>query len=697
MSVYTRNKKLGNKSFSKSPSKKQRGFTLIEVLIGVFIAAVGIVGVLEIQKHVMRSGNEVNARIIAMQLVREKLDDINNIDSFEDVGVTPPPADEGINKRNYSFTRSWQMTTHHFDKDAATWGTVGAGESTDAKHVIVSVTWTDINNEVQTVNGDQIIAHASIHDTSGLSGAGGIRAEPNIPFTQLSTIENPPISLVDDVSAYPDYNTKETSKPIPTVDAQNGQNLIQFETITYDTNSDKQTLDDFVTVNCACSFNGSGDAKAPTILTLSDDKESLINDKDSGETITKTVGTVSSPNQQKLCTACCEDHHDSDLSSTKYVAGTSGGDHPHYSALLDTAVTSGDYVEACRFRRVEGFYEVVPDWQLADIIIMPKSYFYDNANVSTYVDYVKAVVKAKVMGSVTPTAKPDVATRDMTDLVTGTYQLIARGIYVDLASLSSTDLTTIQSYVSGTDYKPNWLEYVPFYEINLSLFADWATDPDPSLVATITNEDISTIVDPSTNYYGTYSRGWLTALATGNTDVTAVARTDNTGITGSGAILPQAQVNTATDTINAAVNLNGGAACAGECKSILIDVNCVKYKPNGTQAACTGSDGQTVNLNLLDSEGLTCTTDGTVTFPTYSHPNVICNGISSTWSSGVIWLSSPGFKFYFPPTSTNPTLAEIAIAEASAQTDLAVSITTVTNPDGVDELSFLSSVNMLKQ
>jgi len=685
MSVYTRNTKLGKKSFSK----KHSGFTLIEVLIGVFISAVGIIGILEIQKHVMRSGNEVNARIIAMQLVREKLDHINNIDAFEDVTppVSPAPTSDEINKKNYIFTRSWQMTTHHFDKDAGTWGAVGAGESTDAKHVVVSVTWTDINNENQVVNGEQIIARASIHDTSGLSsGAGGVRAEPNIPFNQSSTIENPPINLVDDVDAYPDYNTKEPSKPVPTVDAQNGQNLIQFETITYDTDSDKQTLDDFVTVNCTCSFNGSDEAKAPTILTLSDDEESLINDKDSGETITKTVGTVSSSHQPALCTACCEDHHDSDLSSAKYVAGTNGN-HPHYSAILGTSIISGDYVEACRFRRVEGFYEMVPDWQLADIITMPKSYFYDNANVSTYVDYVKAVVKAKIMGSVMP-EKPDVAARNMIDLVTGTYQLIARGIYVDLASLSSTDLTTIRSYVSGADYKPNWLEYVPFYEINLSLFADWATDPNPSSVATITNEDISTIVDPSTNYYGTYSRGWLTALATGNTDVIAVARTDNTGITGSGAIIPQE--NTVTDTINAIVNADAGEICEGECKNILREVGCFKYRNNGTRTTCTGQEGQTVNLTY--SAGLTCTTEGIVTFPTYSYPNVICNGIRSTWSSGLILLSSPGFKFYFPPTAENPTPAEIATAEASAQTELTVDIRI-----GADEINFTGSVNMLKQ
>jgi len=628
MSVYTGIKKL---------AKSNKGFTLIEVLIGVFIAAVGIVGVLEIQKHVIRSGNEVNARTIALQLVREKLDIINNVDAFSDVGTNPAPTDETINKSNYNFKRTWQMTAHHYDDDTNAWGTVGVDESTDAKHVIVSVSWTDINNEIQTVNGDQIISSASIHDTSTLSSSSGDLSKPNIPFNEISSIENPPITLVDDVDLYPTYNTKETSKPVPTVDARNGYNLIQFETVTYDTSSNKQTLEDFVTVNCSCSFNGTGEAKAPTILTISDDEESLTNDKDSGELITKVKGTTSGSGQPELCTACCEDHHDTSSSDAKYVVGSSTN-HPHYDDSLGL-VTSGDYVEACRFRRIDGFYEMVPDWQLADIIIMPKSYFYDSDNVSAYTSYVKAVVQAKLMGSAMP-SKPSIDTRSLTDLVAGEYQLIARGIYVDLASLSSADLTTVKSYVSGTGYKPNWLEYVPFYEINLSLFGDWSSSV-PS-IASITNENISTIVDPDTDYYGTYSRGWLTALTTGSTVVTGAARTDNTGITGSGAIIPQTTSTFMADTINIAIDTAGGSVDTGT-RSIKVSVNCIKYRNNGTLTTCTGQDGQSIDLNY--SAGLTCSDGATASFPVYSSPNVTCNGISDTWSSGWVSLSYAGFRF----------------------------------------------------
>lgn len=635
--------------------KTTTGFTLIEVLIGVFIAAVGIVGVLEIQKHVIRSGNEVNARTIAMQLMRDKFDTLKNNNDFNAIAASD--AAEAIIKSNYAFKRSWRVTNYYFDDVANDWALVAGGETTEGKQVTVSVKWNDINGETQTVNQNQIISRISIHDASDPTDNSGDKTLPQVPFSELSTIENPSITLVDDVSQYPDYDTKETSKPVPTVDARNGNNLIRFETVTYDTSTDKQTLEDFATVNCSCSFSTSGDAKAPTILTLSDDEESLINDVNSGDLINKVTGVVSGSGQPSLCTKCCADHHDSSESDAKYVAGTSTGNHPHYDIGLSSPVTSGSYVEACRFRRIDGFYEMVPDWQLADIIIMPKSYFFDTANVSDYVSYVKSVVQAKIMGSAMPD-KLDIDTRSLTDLVAGEYQLIARGIYVDLASLSSTDLTTIKSYVSGTDYKPNWLEYVPFYEINLSLFGDWYSS-SPS-IASITNENISTIVDPDTDYYGTYSRGWLTTLVTGETVVTGVARIDNTGITGSGAITPQVtpiEDNEATpdvdeseagtfmaDSINVAVDTDVSGDVDTGSQSIKISVSCVKYRNNGTLTTCSGQDGQSVNLDY--SAGLTCSDGVIASFPSYSSPNATCNGISELWTSGWISLSYPGFKFY---------------------------------------------------
>ena len=643
------------------------GFTLIEVLIGVFVAAVGIVGVLEIQKHVIKSGNVVNAYAIAMQMAREKIDDTKNIDDFS---LIVTGSDNAVEKSNYTFTRSWKAVSYAYDEDNNNWAEAGVGVSVDAKNLVVSVSWSDINGETQTVVQNQVLSKVSLHDSTTATDTSSPKGGPKVPFNEISSIENPPISLVDDVNTYPDYDTKETSKPVPTIDARAGNNVIQFETVTYDTSSDKQTLEDFVTLNCSCNLSGGqSDGVAPTILTIAEDGDSLIEDENSGQTVTKPVGTADS-GQNFLCDQCCEDHHDSDDVDAKYVAGTSSGDHPHYNENLNLVTGSGDYVEACRFRRIDGFYELVPDWQLADIIIMPKSYFVDDANVSAYVSYVKAVVQAKLMNN--PATMPDKGTlgiRDMANLVAGEYQLIARGIYVDTGSLSSSDLAKVQSYVSGANYKPNWLEYVPFYEINLSLFADWESS-EPS-IATITNEDISTIVDPDTDYYGTYSRGWLTAIANGDTTISGVARTDNTGITGSGAIIPQDAdydpdvVDSTppethfTDSITANVNIEAGDDAEVGSRSLSIDVSCVKYRNNGTLTTCSGQDGRNLNLNY--SAGLTCSDGVEASFPSYSSPNLTCNGISDTWSSGWVSLAYPGFLFYLSSADESTAVAELVI------------------------------------
>jgi len=624
-------------------TKSNQGFTLIEVLIGIFIAAVGIVGVLEIQKHVIRSGNEVNARTIAIQLVRDKLDDINNIDDFADVGIAPIPAVENnIIKNNYSFTRSWVMTTHHFNNGTNAWGTVGTGESTDAKHVTVSVSWTDINNVVQTVNGDQIISSASIHDTSGLSTTSGDRIEPDIPYSSLSSIESPPITLIDDTmdtTGVTTVNTKETSKPIPTVSGHNDSNLIQFETVVYDPNSDTQSLEDFATVNCSCSFNGTTtDGATPSLLRLSDDGSNLVNDETSGLGIEKDTGVSNDNQAPKLCDKCCADHHDSSSATAKYVAGTTSGNHPHYNDSL-TAVTSGDYIEACRFRRIDGFYQLVPDWQLVDIITMPISFFNSTTNVDAYTDYVKSVVKLCVenlddcySNTLTLPAKP--AARNLGDpdaIVPGTQQLISRGIYVDTASLNSTDLSTIIGYV---DTKANWLEYVPFYEINLTLFSDW-TSSNTSYI-TVTSEAINTISDASQGYYGTYSRGRITALpSSGDSDVTASNNVDNTGITGSGQIKPDASNHVINDSLNVIVN---GSPAAGT-NSLLIEIDCQKYNNQNNLTGCSGQDTANV-ITIVSPSTITCS---------YSKQQgnntafLTCDAVPN-WQ-GEISFSSSGFTF----------------------------------------------------
>ena len=113
-------------------SDKSLGFTLIEVLVGVFIAAVGIVGVLELQKHFIKSGNEVNARALATQLVREQLDNLKNTDNFSTISSGSDVAP--IIKSNFSFTRKWAVTEHYYDETSNSWKDIITGETIEGKN-----------------------------------------------------------------------------------------------------------------------------------------------------------------------------------------------------------------------------------------------------------------------------------------------------------------------------------------------------------------------------------------------------------------------------------------------------------------------------------------------------------------------------------------------------------------------------------
>lgn len=622
----------------KSNLKKTIGFTLIEVLVGVAIAAISIVGVVELQKKFIKSGNEVNARAIAMQLTREKFDEYKAIDDFSQI----ISASDTKNKATYSFKRSWEVTSWYYDSDATSWGNSSSSTNTLAgKTVNVSVAWSDINGETQTVEQSEVFSKVSLHDSSTATDHIGEKTTPKVPFLANQTPENPSIELIDDSFIYEGVgNSKETSKPIPTVYAWDHNNLIQFETSVYDPDSDTQTLEDFATINCSCTFNGTTQGATPTMYRINDDGDGLTNDESTGVMVTKTTGKPIGTKQPAICDTCCRDHHDSTSVVDKYTPySTSSVNHEHYNAALDI-VDTGHYIEACRLRRVDGFYKVVPDWQLVDVVIMPISYFNVDSNVNDYVSYVKYVVKQYVTNGTYSSVDIDgndirktlLPNRDLS-ASPGSQQLIARGIYVDLASLNSEDLTTIKGYVSS---KANWLEYVPFYEVNLSLFGDW--NSTNTAAVTVTNEDINTIVDPDNNYYGSYSRGRINASSVvDNSELSIAVRKDNTGITGSGLIAPS--VVSLDDSIN--VVIDNGSGSGNPVYSITIEIDCLAYNNRGNLDSCKNSDTEGVNFIISSGTSIDCQYSAKRGSSTAF---LSCSNVPQGWS-GIINLNQSGFTF----------------------------------------------------
>lgn len=617
--------------------KKVLGFSLVEVLVGVAIAAVGVVGVLELQKKFITSGNEVNARAIAMQLIREKFDEIKAIDDFAEISASTST----ITKSNYSFARSAATTNYYYDSGAGSWSNSSSSSNRlSGKSVDVTVTWTDINGESQSISQTEVFSKVSLHDSSTASNTIGEKTSPKVPFASYQSVENPPIELIDDSFVYEGVgNSKETSKPIPTVYARDDNNLIQFETAVYDPDSDTQTLEDFATINCKCTYSGQGEGATPTMYRISDDGASLVNDESSGLMVTKTTGVPNGDSQPEICTTCCRDHHDDSGVDAKYSPAEFSDNHNHYNAGLDAAPSGGNYIEACRLRRVDGFYKVVPDWQLIDVVVMPISYFNEPDNVAEYISYVKLIVKRHVLNNSPELTDEEAAAekisllpnRDLTTSPT-TQQLIARGIYVDTASLNAEDLATITGYVST---KANWLEYVPFYEINLSLFGDWNSANTDAV--TVTNDAISTVVNVDQNYYGTYSRGRITANSVDNlfSEVSVSIRTDNTGITGSGAITPD------TPSLEDSILVTVDNDAEGEIThNITIEIGCFSYNNRDNLDGCSNADTEDLTFTIIGIP-LDC-----VYSPKRGSSTAFlsCDNVPNNWS-GTITLSKTGYTF----------------------------------------------------
>lgn len=204
-------------------------------------------------------------------------------------------------------------------------------------------------------------------------------------------------------------------------------------------------------------------------------------------------------------------------------------------------------MDACRFVRIDGVYRPAPDWHLASLTTFPASFLNDTTNLANYQAYIDYVVRTHVkwqrdyFGSSdsswsVPSSPPAIASFNTwlvqenkttneecmagtnihcTTLKTsvGIKQLISRGIYVDIMPPSYLDREVFKDATGSviTDIQLVNLAKIPFQDVNMTLLSTWSSSSSKAL---ITSDAINTIVDPDNNYYGTYSRGKLTAIST---------------------------------------------------------------------------------------------------------------------------------------------------------------------------------------
>lgn len=627
----------------KKHTKKSLGFSLIEVMLAVFILSVGILAVAKFQGTLFQAGSNTKAKTAALTLAEQKIDDLRGfgqlevgsdcgggtdpcvwsdftasdlvskqmayeyIDDNEGGRLAPNTAfDLSFNSENYK--RTWEV------KDET-----DEPEKLDSmKWVKVSVAWVDQNGDTQTVSLESLIPAISPALTDVASpGAGASPTPPNFIYTPGAA---PDVIKVEIDAGDGQY--KETSKVLPDVSQDGNNNLVTFSAVTFTTSlgiSTIDNIDEYSTVNCDCTFNGTGPGYTPSRFVWNDttkevyDKRGIVVNK-----ITATEDNNGSGAETVLanvCTQCCRDHHDSSDSTAKYVPGTaSSGNHTHYNNS-GTAVTTGNYVEACRLKSIDGILSTFQDWQLKTATTISSSYLADGTTTqAAYKDYVADYISNYTEGGTLPTAP---TSRDITSLPQGaTQQLLVRAIYIDDVEGSSEYTACVGGIGVADDVcqNVNSIKITPFAEINLTKLANWKiadtitvasgsdtqannlTNESPcppsdssTMTTCVTDEDI---VDESLDE-NNYSRGLVVAGDVADTErIIAYLNPDNTGITGTTAVQPDSgnvdgsiQDDKSTTTTDARIEENPHS----DYVEVTVAAGLTTYGISGDILFCTGT------------------------------------------------------------------------------------------------------------
>lgn len=648
-----------------------KGFTLIEVLVASLIIMLGVTGYVTLQSQYIRSDAKLNLRNVALQIGQEKLDDLRQFtqinttpgeiafnDIAEDAGGTIAAGNVAISLNGdpdnfYTFDRHWTVADQYFvdtnaDGVEDTWVTFGDANfpvvlpaNAAQKVVVVSVSWTDNEGNSQSITLDGNIAPiAQGTSYQAKNESDNAKSSPKVNYTP---------GEAPDVISYElgDGKKVETSKPVPEIENQGDNNIVQFETIKYielSDETDKLEQEDFLTLNCNCALAGTGEGYTPSMTVLSGDVLTV----EIGQSTTKMTGVPSGNGQPDMCIQCCRDHHDNAtmVADETYFRLESGSAHGHYDRQADgsfvAASSSGDeYDEVCRFKRIDGFFKIYPDWQLLDIIEFDSRFLFVDANLTAYTNYAEGLIEASIKGSSKP-SRP--AGRNISE-APGAYQFISRGIYLD--RMKSSHLAEVQSKILAGDV--DWKAITPFYDINLALLSNWLSSN--TAVATVTQEEINSILDVEADFYGTYSRGRVEALADGSSVISVSAYAGNAGITGTYPLSPADAAGAKTDnTVTITVDSKSSAE---KFFAIIGDINCLVSITDATTSLTTTDVCDTNNnkkstyvdlsaLSIIETPSqFTCS----VSIPKgKATPFFSCENVSENWLGDINFnLVAPGY------------------------------------------------------
>jgi prepilin-type N-terminal cleavage/methylation domain-containing protein len=423
---------------------RQKGYSIMEVLIAIVIFAIGMMALAQLQGSLTRSSANANVRTVATNIAEETIENLRGfaqldtdpagvLPAYEDIATTSAGTETrgGI---NYSVTTTVSDFYYHIASDTF-WDSASyfaqSDTPTDAfsdfKMVSVNVAWDDTRpwliDETSSFATGTSITLATVISSMATGGSSKVvtQEEPNlyVPFVDYSPGENPDIISL----SLGDNKFKESMKPEPTVYKQDEITETRFDVITY-SQVDGSALfvrrEEFIAVSCECTLQAApGDSEAagrrPTIWEGDEYGEALFIDKPYG------VSSLGVNSQSAFCDVCCQDHHDGgsdsddlETAATKYdpfpnasreywSSGTFDGDHKHYypdSNGILTAVDSvgGTYLESCSLVRKDGFMRVIQDFNQEDLNVFAQDFLDETTEVGVYSGYLTGAITTYLSG-----------------------------------------------------------------------------------------------------------------------------------------------------------------------------------------------------------------------------------------------------------------------------------------------------------
>ena len=449
---------------------KQRGFSLLEVLIAVVVLAAGLLALTALQGALVRSSADAKARSQLAAFAQSVLE------RAEQQGYGSIVAGQRLTQSVYGSAAAADAALADVaramgassvtENSTVTRVTVAGG--TEYKVINFGLQWTDAANANRSIRMSAVVSPLVLihNDLVNYDNGTSISYRPIVRRPTPVTEGMIPIAV---------GNGEDTAatNPKPQLVGRDNNTLVsdtRFDLLTFNASDnlgqagyvrfDKRI--ETAMVGCTCQTGltgfptGGSSPEINDLLRVYAFRPSYWDGTRYAEPKIAAYTPARSPDnsvpQSQLCDICCRDHEDNRAVSGEPRFNPWSTTHDHYMDPAGSAVTSGSFREACRVVRVNGVWRVTPDPKVQDIALLPTR-VYPNTTGSN-------VAPADNNNATSPL----VADAGKTSYVNFAYDFIKQFFY-DKTTLSAGNRMTMQAnaglnnpeYVPIKDGDKRWL------------------------------------------------------------------------------------------------------------------------------------------------------------------------------------------------------------------------------------------------